>query len=96
MPVLFLMHADYQTSTLLQMITQALYELAEKPELLTPLREEIQANISADPPGWTSTALAQMWMLDSILRETLRHHGMALRKPAYPPRASACTVYTHR
>ncbi|KAI1786994.1 cytochrome P450 [Ganoderma leucocontextum] len=57
-------------------ITHVLYHLAEKPDLLKPLREEIQASISAD--GWTSAAMGKMWKLDSILRETLRYHGVGL------------------
>ncbi|KAI1787002.1 cytochrome P450 [Ganoderma leucocontextum] len=55
-------------------ITHVLYHLAEKPDLLKPLREEIEASISAD--GWTSAAMGKMWKLDSILRETLRYHGV--------------------
>lgn len=50
--------------------------------MLVPLREEIEANVSAD--GWTSTALANMWKLDSLLRETLRYHGVGLRKRVHP------------
>ncbi|KAM5541320.1 hypothetical protein V8D89_004874 [Ganoderma adspersum] len=57
-------------------ITHALNRLAEHPELLAPLREEIETSISAD--GWTSAALANMWKLDSLLRETLRYHGIGL------------------
>ncbi|KAM5541007.1 hypothetical protein V8D89_005318 [Ganoderma adspersum] len=49
-----------------------LYRLAEDPKLLVPLREEIEQSIATD--GWTITALNKMWKLDSILRETLRHH----------------------
>ncbi|KAM5535260.1 hypothetical protein V8D89_011066 [Ganoderma adspersum] len=57
-------------------ITHALTRLAEQPELLGPLRDEIEKSISAD--GWTSVALANMWKLDSLLRETLRFHGISL------------------
>ena len=54
-----------------------LYHLAEDPKLLAPLREEIEASIATD--GWTAAALGKMWKLDSILRETLRHHPANLR-----------------
>ena len=54
-----------------------IYHLAEKPDLLVPLREEVEACIAAD--GWTAAALGKMRKLDSVLRETLRHHGPNLR-----------------
>nr|VWO96212.1 Cytochrome P450 51 [Ganoderma boninense] len=57
-------------------ITHALTRLAEDPELVGPLRDEIEKSIAAD--GWTSPALANMWKLDSLLRETLRFHGIGL------------------
>ncbi|PIL30270.1 cytochrome P450 [Ganoderma sinense ZZ0214-1] len=57
-------------------ITHALTHLAEEPELVEPLRDEIEKSIAAD--GWTGAALANMWMLDSLLRETLRFHGIGL------------------
>ncbi|PIL30289.1 cytochrome P450 [Ganoderma sinense ZZ0214-1] len=55
----------------------ALYHLAEKPEIVGSLRDEIEAAISAD--GWTGPiALGKMWKLDSFLREILRFHGVGL------------------
>ena len=71
-----------------QTITHALYHLAEKPEFIPQLRAEIETCIAAD--GWTGTALGNMWKLDSLLRETLRYHGVTLRKyyahPMFTPR----------
>nr|VWO95394.1 Isoepoxydon dehydrogenase patN (IDH) (EC (Patulin biosynthesis cluster protein N) [Ganoderma boninense] len=62
-----------------QTITHALYHLAEKSaEFIAPLREEIEAAVSAD--GWTATALGKMWKLDSVLRETLRLYGVGVSK----------------
>ncbi|KAI1787001.1 cytochrome P450 [Ganoderma leucocontextum] len=63
-------------STTTSILSHVIYHLAEKPDLLQPLREEIEASISVD--GCTSTAMGNMWKLDSILRETLRYHGIAL------------------
>ena len=57
-----------------------IYHLAEKPDLLVPLREEIETCIAAD--GWTAAALGKMRKLDSLLRETLRHTGLSLRTHA--------------
>ncbi|PIL30244.1 cytochrome P450 [Ganoderma sinense ZZ0214-1] len=50
-------------------MAHALYRLAENPDLVGALREEVQACISDD--GWTGTALGRMWKLDSLLRETM-------------------------
>ena len=74
-----------------QTITYVLYYLAEKPEFLALLREEIQTSISAD--GWTGAAMGNMWKLDSILRETLRYHGVSLRKYTQFPPASLLHVH---
>ncbi len=58
----------------LQSITHALYHLAERPELLAPLREEIGPLIREE--GWTKNSMAKMWKLDSFLRESQRHNGV--------------------
>ncbi|TBU45343.1 cytochrome P450 [Dichomitus squalens] len=57
-------------------IPHVLYHLAEQPELLEPLREEIEASVDAE--GWTMSAYARMWKLDSILRESQRYNGFTL------------------
>lgn len=77
---------------LFQTITHALTRLAEQPELLGPLRDEIEKSIVAD--GWTSAALANMWKLDSLLRETLRFHGISLRKTPSPLPLSPCPLFS--
>ncbi|PIL30234.1 cytochrome P450 [Ganoderma sinense ZZ0214-1] len=69
--------AIHTTSVLFQTATHALTRLAEHPELLAPLRDEIEKSIAAEG-GWTHAALANMWKLDSLLRETLRFHGIGL------------------
>ncbi|KAM5541332.1 hypothetical protein V8D89_004886 [Ganoderma adspersum] len=72
--LLILNFAAIHTSS--HVVSHVLYHLAENPELLPPLREEIQACISSD--GWTTTTMGNMWKLDSILRETLRYYGITL------------------
>ncbi|KAI0673763.1 cytochrome P450 [Trametes maxima] len=57
-------------------VTHALYHLAEHPECLEPLREEIQAIISEE--GWTKNGMGKMWKLDSFLRESQRYNGIGL------------------
>ncbi|PIL30288.1 cytochrome P450 [Ganoderma sinense ZZ0214-1] len=61
--------------TFSMLVTHVLYHVAEKPELLQSLRDEIQSTISAKG-GWTLDSMKHMWKLDSILRETLRYYGM--------------------
>ncbi len=46
------------------------------PERIPELREEIETVIASD--GWTKAALGKMWKLDSVFRETLRHHSLSL------------------
>ncbi|KAI0654469.1 cytochrome P450 [Cubamyces menziesii] len=57
-------------------ITHAIYHLAERPEYLQPLREEIEPIIREE--GWTKAAMAKMWKLDSFLRESQRYNGINL------------------
>ena len=56
-----------------QIATLTLYVLAEKPDLVASLREEVQASVAAH--GWTGAALDGMCKLDSLLRETIRFYG---------------------
>ncbi|THG97981.1 hypothetical protein EW026_g4131 [Hermanssonia centrifuga] len=52
----------------------ALYHLAADPELMQPLREEIDAVIKED--GWTKAAMGKMRKLDSFMRESQRVNGI--------------------
>lgn len=60
----------------LQSVTHALYDLAERPELLKPLREEIEPLVKEE--GWTKNSMAKMRKLDSLLRESQRHNGVSI------------------
>ncbi|KAI0329481.1 cytochrome P450 [Cubamyces sp. BRFM 1775] len=55
-------------------ITHAIYHLAERPEYLVTLREEIEPIIQEE--GWTKNAMARMWKLDSFMREAQRVNGI--------------------
>ncbi|KAI1793082.1 cytochrome P450 [Ganoderma leucocontextum] len=57
-------------------ITHALFDLASMPECIPTLREEIESVIATD--GWTKAAMGNMWKLDSLFRESSRHHGINL------------------
>ncbi|KAI0827308.1 cytochrome P450 [Trametes gibbosa] len=55
-------------------ITHAIYHLAERPELLKDLREEIEPLVKEE--GWTKGTMGKMWRLDSFLRESQRQNGI--------------------
>ena len=59
---------------MIQSFTHALYHLAASPELLQPLREEVEAVIAND--GWTKAAMGKMRKLDSFMRESQRINGI--------------------
>ncbi|KAI1795278.1 cytochrome P450 [Ganoderma leucocontextum] len=71
----FMIHlaATYNTSNSL---THALYHLAARPELLAPLREEIDPIVVTE--GWTASSISKMEKLDSFLRESQRHNGVGM------------------
>ncbi|KAF8844235.1 cytochrome P450 [Paxillus ammoniavirescens] len=78
--ILFVTFAAIHTSS--NSFTQALYNLAENPQYMQPLREEVESIIEKD--GWSKGALAKMRKVDSFLKESQRVEGMgcvgALRK----------------
>jgi cytochrome P450 len=51
----------------------ALYELAAHPEIVQPLRKEVETAV--EEAGWTKEGISRMRKLDSFLRETLRFSG---------------------
>ncbi|KAJ7574535.1 cytochrome P450 [Mycena floridula] len=55
------------------LFTSAVYALAEHPELVATLREEIETVISTD--GWTKSAVGKMRKLDSLIKEAGRSTG---------------------
>ncbi|KAI0368837.1 cytochrome P450 [Pilatotrama ljubarskyi] len=57
-------------------VSHAIYHLAEHPECLQPLREEMEPLLKEE--GWTKNAMGKMWKLDSFLRESQRYNGIGL------------------
>ncbi|KAJ8454435.1 hypothetical protein ONZ51_g13027 [Trametes cubensis] len=55
-------------------VTHAIYHLAERPECLIPLREEIEPIVQEE--GWTKNAISRMWKVDSFIRESQRMNGI--------------------
>lgn len=56
--------------TTTDLLTQTLIRLADKPEVITPLREEIVAVLKTE--GWKKAALYNMKLLDSAIKEAQR------------------------
>ncbi|KAH9849240.1 cytochrome P450 [Lenzites betulinus] len=54
----------------------SLLRLAEHPECIEPIRQEVEEVIREE--GWTKAAMAKMWKLDSLLKEFQRHQGLSL------------------
>lgn len=67
------MAAIHTTSDL---TTKTLLHLAQRPELVAELRQEISDVLSAD--GWKKTSLYNMKLLDSVVKETQRLDPMGL------------------
>ncbi|KAJ0305250.1 hypothetical protein COL516b_005482 [Colletotrichum fioriniae] len=65
-----LMLAVVSIGTTSDLITQALVDIFQHPELIEPLREEITACLEKE--GWKKTALYNMKLLDSVLNESQR------------------------
>jgi hypothetical protein len=60
----------------MQALTNALYHLAEHPEVyLQPLRNEVEGVIAK--LGWTKAALREMVKVDSFVRESERFNGLS-------------------
>ncbi|OSD03318.1 cytochrome P450 [Trametes coccinea BRFM310] len=57
-------------------MSSALYHLAERPDCLETLREEIEVVLREE--GWTKNAMGKMWKLDSFLKESQRYNGIGL------------------
>ena len=56
--------------TTADMITQLMFDLAQNPEYIKPLREEVIAVLGNH--GWKKTSLYSMKLLDSVLKECQR------------------------
>ncbi|KAI3621968.1 cytochrome p450 [Moniliophthora roreri] len=68
-------HVDLEahdpTSPNLQAFTNAIFNLALRPELIDILRREIEPIVKED--GWTKNAMGKMRILDSFLKESQRY-----------------------
>ncbi|KAB2573632.1 Cytochrome P450 monooxygenase trt6 [Lasiodiplodia theobromae] len=60
--------AGLHTTT--QLLKQAVLDICGQPELVAPLREEVEKAVAES--GWTTAGLYKMQLLDSAIKETLR------------------------
>ena len=67
---------SFSVTFCLQSITHALLDLAAHPQYIQPLRDEVEAIVSAE--GWTKAGMGKMWKIDSFLKESQRVNGIAL------------------
>ncbi|KAF6807701.1 cytochrome p450 monooxygenase [Colletotrichum musicola] len=72
--LLFSMAAMHTTTDLL---TQVILDLAAHPEMIEPLRKEIET-VLAEEGGWTKAALHKMKLMDSVLKECQRMKPAAI------------------
>lgn len=64
-----------------------LYDLAERPETVAAVREEV-VRVLREDGGWARGSLFKMRLLDSCMKESQRLHSIAARKLyAFPPRS---------
>ncbi|KAK1532801.1 cytochrome P450 [Colletotrichum costaricense] len=71
---LILSQAAIHTTT--DLLTQAILEIAATPEVVEPLRDEI--NDAANRLGWSKAAFHEMKLLDSVLKESQRRKPLAM------------------
>ncbi|KAL0568867.1 hypothetical protein V5O48_013108 [Marasmius crinis-equi] len=64
--------------------TNALYHLAANPELVEPLRREVETAVEKD--GWTKSAVLQLRLVDSFLKESQRRAGFTTQSLVSMPR----------
>ena len=67
-----------------QTFTHALYHIAANPDLLIPLREEVERVLAEE--GWSKAGMAKMRRIDSIMKESLRLNGIHQCESPFRPR----------
>lgn len=60
--------------------TQAMFDLAARPEYLEPLREELRQVLAEDPELMNKTSLLKLKKMDSFIKESQRMNPLGLSK----------------
>jgi len=72
-----MLHANFASiHTTSSTFTHILYQLAAHPDLLQPLRAEVEENVQKY--GWTKVAMKEMHFMDSFMKETSRLIGISV------------------
>lgn len=79
--------------TISQTATNALFDLAIRPEYLEPLRAEIEEVVAAH--GWTKEAMGRMLKLDSFMKESSRLAGISVCESSNPHKRFFRALTTH-
>ena len=78
---LILAQAAIETTT--DLLTQVILDLAQHPELIGTLREEVAGSIQEG--GWRKSSLYDMKLLDSVLKESQRLKPLAMSTNLFLP-----------
>ena len=62
-------------NTTSQLLTNSIFNLANWPEYVPALRQEIDDTLREAGGKWTTESMAQLEKMDSFVKETLRHSG---------------------
>jgi cytochrome P450 len=78
--ILQLILSALSVNTTTQLLTNSIFNLANWPQYVPILREELQATLTEAGGEWTMDSMPKLEKLDSFIKETLRHSGHLTRK----------------
>lgn len=77
------LHERLTLITQSDMITQVIYDIAQNPEVIEPLRKEMVEVLTKG--GWKKTSLYNLKLLDSVIKESQRLKPIGSGKPLFHP-----------
>jgi cytochrome P450 len=78
------------THTTTDLLTQVLFDLAQHPELIEPLRKEVISVLSED--GWKGLSQHSLKLLDSVVKETQRLKPIGISRSRHIPNLANATL----
>lgn len=78
--ILQLILSALSVNTTSQLLTNTIFNLANWPQYVPMLRQEIEDILREVGGEWTMDSMAKLQKLDSFIKETLRHSGHLTRK----------------
>lgn len=73
--------------------THVLFDLAARPEYIEPMRKEAQNVIESE--GWSKTAIAKLYKIDSFIHESIRYSSLSGSKCEIQTLIYECIGATH-